>query len=139
MVTPSGVVAAVYLREYAKKGLVTRVIRSAVNNLAGVPSMVFGMFGLGFFVYFLGGSIDQLLDQLAIARRDEVLINRNAQHGQFTADDDSHKIRPGTAFRPQFADSFFGRRHLALDLTGLLHDVRKVLQSTKHSCSSFNV
>jgi phosphate transport system permease protein len=59
-VTPFGVVAAVYLREYAKQGPVTRIIRIAVNNLAGVPSIVYGVFGLGFFVYFLGGSIDQL-------------------------------------------------------------------------------
>ena len=60
MVTPFGVVAAVYLSEYAKQGFLTRLIRIAVNNLAGVPSIVYGVFGLGFFVYFLGGSIDQL-------------------------------------------------------------------------------
>ena len=60
MVTPLGVVAAVYLREYAKQGALIRVIRIAVNNLAGVPSIVYGVFGLGFFVYFLGGSIDAL-------------------------------------------------------------------------------
>ncbi len=60
MVTPFGVVAAVYLREYAKQGPFTRLIRIAVNNLAGVPSVVYGVFGLGFFVYFLGGNIDQL-------------------------------------------------------------------------------
>ena len=60
MVVPFGVVAAVYLREYAKQGPTTRLIRIAVNNLAGVPSIVYGVFGLGFFVYFLGGSIDQL-------------------------------------------------------------------------------
>jgi phosphate transport system permease protein len=60
MVVPFGVVAAVYLREYAKQGPLTRLIRIAVNNLAGVPSIVYGVFGLGFFVYFLGGSIDQL-------------------------------------------------------------------------------
>ncbi|NOZ10814.1 MAG: phosphate ABC transporter permease PstA [Gammaproteobacteria bacterium] len=59
-VTPFGVVAAVYLREYAKQGPLTRTIRIAVNNLAGVPSIVYGVFGLGFFVYFLGGSLDQL-------------------------------------------------------------------------------
>jgi phosphate transport system permease protein len=58
-VTPFGVVAALYLREYARQGLVTRAIRVAVNNLAGVPSIVFGIFGLGFFVYFLGGAIDK--------------------------------------------------------------------------------
>jgi len=59
-VTPFGVVAAVYLREYAKQGLLTRIIRIAVNNLAGVPSIVYGVFGLGFFIYFLGDEIDQL-------------------------------------------------------------------------------
>ena len=60
VVTPFGVLAAVYLREYAKQGMVTRIIRIAVNNLAGVPSIVYGVFGLGFFIYFLGGSIDSL-------------------------------------------------------------------------------
>ncbi|MDZ5603090.1 phosphate ABC transporter permease PstA [Pseudomonas sp. RP23018S] len=60
IVTPFGVLAAVYLREYAKQGPVTRLIRIAVNNLAGVPAIVYGVFGLGFFVYVLGGSIDRL-------------------------------------------------------------------------------
>ncbi|TNF36446.1 MAG: phosphate ABC transporter permease PstA, partial [Gammaproteobacteria bacterium] len=60
LVTPLGVVAAVYLREYARQGPMIRLIRIAVNNLAGVPSIVYGVFGLGFFVYFLGGSIDRL-------------------------------------------------------------------------------
>lgn len=60
LVTPFGVVAAVYLREYARQGLMIRLIRIAVNNLAGVPSIVYGVFGLGFFVYFLGGNIDAL-------------------------------------------------------------------------------
>ncbi|WP_417506890.1 phosphate ABC transporter permease PstA [Marinomonas gallaica] len=59
LVTPFGVVAAVYLREYASQGFVTRTIRIAVNNLAGVPSIVYGVFGLGFFIYFLGSGIDQ--------------------------------------------------------------------------------
>lgn len=59
-VTPFGVVAAVYLKEYARQGPLTRTIRVAVNNLAGVPSIVYGVFGLGFFVYFLGGNIDAL-------------------------------------------------------------------------------
>jgi len=59
VVTPFGVLAAVYLREYAKQGLFTRIIRIAVNNLAGVPSIVYGVFGLGFFVYFVGGTIDR--------------------------------------------------------------------------------
>jgi len=60
IVTPFGVVAAIYLHEYAKKGIVTKFIRIAVINLAGVPSVVYGVFGLGFFVYILGGSIDDL-------------------------------------------------------------------------------
>ena len=60
VVTPFGVIAAVYLREYAKQGFVTRIIRIAVNNLAGVPSIVYGVFGLGFFVYIIGGSIDRV-------------------------------------------------------------------------------
>jgi phosphate transport system permease protein len=60
VVVPFGVIAAVYLREYAKEGPLVRLIRIAVNNLAGVPSIVFGVFGLGFFVYVLGGTIDSL-------------------------------------------------------------------------------
>jgi phosphate transport system permease protein len=59
-VVPLGVLAAVYLHEYAKQGLVVSTVRIAVNNLAGVPSIVFGVFGLGFFCYFVGGTIDQL-------------------------------------------------------------------------------
>ena len=66
LVTPVGVIAAIYLKEYAKDGAVLRIVRICVNNLAGVPSIVFGVFGLGFFVYVLGGTIDQLFfsDQL---------------------------------------------------------------------------
>jgi phosphate transport system permease protein len=59
-VMPFGVVAAIYLREYATQGIFVRSVRIAVNNLAGVPSIVFGVFGLGFFVYFVGGSIDRV-------------------------------------------------------------------------------
>jgi phosphate transport system permease protein len=59
-VTPFGVIAAVYLREYARQGIVTRAIRIAVNNLAGVPSIVYGVFGLGFFIYIIGAEVDQL-------------------------------------------------------------------------------
>lgn len=59
-VVPFGVLAAVYLKEYARQGMLTQMIRIAVNNLAGVPSIVFGVFGLGFFVYAVGGTIDQL-------------------------------------------------------------------------------
>lgn len=60
IVTPFGVMAAIYLREYAKEGPALKLIRISVYNLAGVPSIVYGVFGLGFFVYFLGGSIDEL-------------------------------------------------------------------------------
>lgn len=60
IVTPFGILAAIYLREYARQGPLLRLIRVSVYNLAGVPSIVFGVFGLGFFVYFLGGSIDDL-------------------------------------------------------------------------------
>jgi phosphate transport system permease protein len=60
IVSPFGVLAAIYLREYAKQGPLLRLIRISVYNLAGVPSIVYGVFGLGFFIYTLGGSIDQL-------------------------------------------------------------------------------
>jgi len=60
LVTPLGVVAAVWLREYADQGWITRFVRISVNNLAGVPSIVYGVFGLGFFIYFIGGGIDRL-------------------------------------------------------------------------------
>jgi phosphate transport system permease protein len=59
LVVPFGVLAALYLREYAKQGLLVSGVRIAVNNLAGVPSIVFGVFGLGFFCYFVGKGIDQ--------------------------------------------------------------------------------
>ncbi len=61
MVVPFGVLAALYLREYAKAGPLVSAVRIAVNNLAGVPSIVFGVFGLGFFCYVVGTTIDQLL------------------------------------------------------------------------------
>ncbi|WP_145577150.1 phosphate ABC transporter permease PstA [Yersinia mollaretii] len=60
VVMPLGVIAAVYLHEYAGKNALTRMIRISVVNLAGVPSIVYGVFGLGFFVYFIGGSLDKL-------------------------------------------------------------------------------
>lgn len=66
IVTPFGIAAAIYLREYAKQGTMTRIIRISVYNLAGVPSIVYGVFGLGFFVYFLGGSIDQMFYQASL-------------------------------------------------------------------------
>ncbi|MFT6899875.1 MAG: phosphate transport system permease protein [Colwellia sp.] len=60
VVAPLGVVAAIYLHEYAGKNALTKLLRIAVINLAGVPSIVYGVFGLGFFVYMVGGSLDQL-------------------------------------------------------------------------------
>lgn len=60
-VVPFGVLAALYLREYAYNGWIVTAVRVAVNNLAGVPSIVFGVFGLGFFCYLVGGTVDQLL------------------------------------------------------------------------------
>lgn len=59
-VVPFGVLTAFYLCEYAHQGTMVRIVRIAINNLAGVPSIVYGIFGLGFFVYFVGGTIDQL-------------------------------------------------------------------------------
>lgn len=59
-VAPFGVIAALYLREYAKQGPLVSSVRIAVNNLAGVPSIVFGVFGLGFFCYVVGGTIDSI-------------------------------------------------------------------------------
>ncbi|WP_111977225.1 phosphate ABC transporter permease PstA [Algibacillus agarilyticus] len=60
IVTPFGVIAAIYLHEYAAKNAITKIVRISVINLAGVPSIVYGVFGLGFFVYMLGGNIDAL-------------------------------------------------------------------------------
>jgi phosphate transport system permease protein len=59
-VAPFGVLAALYLREYSREGVLVRATRIAVNNLAGVPSIVFGVFGLGFFVYLIGGTLDHV-------------------------------------------------------------------------------
>lgn len=58
---PLGVLAGIYLGEYAKDGFLVRLVRIAVNNLAGIPSIVYGIFGLGFFVYGIGGLLDQWL------------------------------------------------------------------------------
>jgi phosphate transport system permease protein len=59
-VAPFGVMAALYLREYARQGRLVSAVRICVNNLAGVPSIVYGVFGLGFFAYVVGAGIDQL-------------------------------------------------------------------------------
>jgi len=58
-VVPLGVITAVYMTEYARHGFLLRLANQAVNNLAGVPSIVFGMFGLAFFIYGVGGTIDR--------------------------------------------------------------------------------
>jgi len=60
VVAPFGVITALYLREYAKQGRLVAAVRISVNNLAGVPSIVYGVFGVGFFAYTMGASIDQL-------------------------------------------------------------------------------
>ena len=67
MVVPFGVLAALYLREYAKAGAIVSAIRISINNLAGVPSIVFGVFGLGLFCYVIGASIDQIFFRAALA------------------------------------------------------------------------
>ena len=66
VVAPLGVLAALYLREYASRGPVTAAVRVAINNLAGVPSIVYGAFGLGFFCYGLGAGIDELFFKASI-------------------------------------------------------------------------
>lgn len=66
VVMPFGVLAALYLREYAKQGLLVRIVRICVNNLAGVPSIVFGVFGVGFFLYGIGGIIDAVFFKEAL-------------------------------------------------------------------------
>ncbi|TAN49591.1 MAG: phosphate ABC transporter permease PstA [Rhodospirillales bacterium] len=60
VVAPFGVVTALYLREYAKQGRLVSIVRISVNNLAGVPSIVYGVFGLGFFAYIVGGGLDAI-------------------------------------------------------------------------------
>lgn len=57
---PLGVISGIYLREYAKAGILVKTVRIAVNNLAGIPSIVYGIFGLGFFVYGIGGFVDNV-------------------------------------------------------------------------------
>ena len=61
MALPLGVAAAIYLTEFSGHGFFFRVIRAAVNNLAGVPSIVFGLFGVGFFILFVGRNMDHVL------------------------------------------------------------------------------
>ncbi len=59
MAIPAGIAAAIYLIEYTGKGFLSRIIRASINNLAGVPSIVFGLFGVGFFILFIGRGIDR--------------------------------------------------------------------------------
>jgi len=66
-VVPFGVLAALYLREYAHSGPIVSLLRIAINNLAGVPSIVFGVFGLGFFCYVVGANIDELFFSASLA------------------------------------------------------------------------
>ncbi len=81
MALPLGVAAAIYLVEYAGKGLGPRIIRAAVNNLAGVPSIVFGLFGLGFFILFVGRSIDRVLaDGTAVRPAGDAVGGRDPRH-----------------------------------------------------------
>lgn len=63
---PLGVLAAIYLREYAKSYRVVRIIRVGVNNLAGVPSVVFGLFGLAVFVKFFQFGVSLLSGALTL-------------------------------------------------------------------------
>jgi phosphate transport system permease protein len=64
VVIPVGVTTAVYLTEYAAvSSPYTRIVRVAINNLAGVPSIVFGLFGLGFFINFIGRNLDAVTAQ----------------------------------------------------------------------------
>jgi phosphate transport system permease protein len=62
-VLPIGIMSAVYMREIAKQGFLVSLVRIAVNNLAGVPSIVYGVFGVGFFCYSVGATVDQLFFQ----------------------------------------------------------------------------
>ena len=62
-VAPFGVVAALYLREYARQGRLVSMVRIGINNLAGIPSIVYGVFGLGFFAYMIGAGIDGMYFQ----------------------------------------------------------------------------
>ena len=66
VVLPFGVLAALYLREYANQGLFVNIVRICVNNLAGVPSIVFGVFAVGFFIYGIGGAIDSIFYKEAL-------------------------------------------------------------------------
>ena len=68
MVTPFGVLTAIYLREYAMDSWYTQLLRIAIHNLAGVPSIIYGVFGLGFFIYGIGGSLDSVFFSAQLPR-----------------------------------------------------------------------
>ncbi|MCC5875102.1 MAG: ABC transporter permease subunit [Candidatus Sumerlaeia bacterium] len=72
MALPIGVFAAVYMVEYARIGFLARIIRAAVNNLAGVPSIVFGLFGLGFFILFVGRNLDYYILDIPRSEREVI-------------------------------------------------------------------
>jgi len=63
---PIGVASAIYLHEYARRGRIVRLIRLGINNLAGVPSVVFGLFGLAFFVVYLEMGVSILAGSLTL-------------------------------------------------------------------------
>ncbi len=69
---PLGVLGGIYLGEYAREGLLVRLVRVAVNNLAGIPSIVYGIFGLGFFIYLIGGNLDRWLFPARVAASEPV-------------------------------------------------------------------
>ncbi len=64
---PIGVAAGIYLSEYAKEGPITKIIRTGIDNLNGTPSIVFGLFGLAFFVLYLDFGISMIAGQLTLA------------------------------------------------------------------------
>lgn len=76
---PIGVLAAVYMVEYARIGFLARIIRAAVNNLAGVPSIVFGLFGLGFFILFVGRNLDYHILDIPRNEREVIAFNERVE------------------------------------------------------------
>lgn len=76
---PVGVVTAIYLTEYAKNPVVVRIIRLGINNLAGVPSVVFGLFGLSLFVVFLDFGTSILAGSLTLGVLNLPVIIRSTE------------------------------------------------------------
>ena len=75
LVAPLGVVVAIYLCEYARGTWYTELVRIGMQNLAGVPSIIYGVFGLTFFVYTIGGSLDEWFTQTGCpVQRSAVLV-----------------------------------------------------------------